>query len=1217
MTGNEIDLSKFVISENDFEIGKLLGKGSYAHVFAARHKVSKEIFALKKFHSNFTTKKNRQMFEREVSVMAKLIHNCVLGLRGYFLPPTDSQLCPLILMDYMKNGDLFSVLVKEAKTKTVNGWNDTKRLMNAFGIAYGMAHIHACGGIHRDLKPANIMLNDELEPKIADFGLAKIEDDNNLQSMVGGSPFWMAPELFNGEQYTNAVDVYAYGVLLYQLLTLKIPFDGKITTIALGKKICSGERPEIPDTCPPFYAEIIQKCWEQDPQDRPTFEQIYRHILDDTEFMGDTNIPQYKAYIDKVMNTDNTITVKSLGDPYKAGLAYMEHGEYENACTEFERAAQSNNIDACYSLGKLIIDRKVTKYDQFTGIKFLKKAADGGHPEAQYECGLALYKGEIVNSNKVMAAEYFIQAAKSYIAGAILMLSRMLIDGDGVEKNQAKSKKLLTMMADKKNMECAYTLGKYCYEGEFGQKDLKTAEKYLEIAVKGGVTEAEPLLKKLRQENQPKPSEFSFDLALSSSSQFNPPISPKQPPSYISPPGSGSNQTPQSSMIFNPPPAASITNQTHQSSMIFNPPPAASMSTQSSMIVTPQPSPYNPAPFVPPILGSTSSAYGTQQSANKPQPASYNSKQSGFNTQQGPVGHHPATVSTPQSSFLVQPPSILNSQQSVFNPSFNQAPSVLSPQAGPSNNQFPKSPSDLALSNSPVPSAPTSPQSQTPFNPFLNPPAPVSQQPQPQSNQPQENPVRFGPNFDPFAMMNANPQLQPKSTPTNQPMFLDFSQQQQQTKPQQLNFSFFSKGGPAGSPLQMSKSRDVFYETPQMPVQTPYVKTRSNSFELKKESAQVPPPPPAPSPHQAPHPRVMQFQGSKIPVCTIATKEMIDRANAGDIEAMYDVATALATESNPKSDQESAKYMRKAADLGHVEAKFQCGNYLARGFGTKSDISKAIVYYLDAANHGHALAMLECSKLLTNGEGCRQDLRKAAYMCKLAAEAGNVEAMYNFANIVKNGLGVPANPADAQHAYILAADRGHVKAMQAAAYYMWTVEKDLFGALKYYKMAADQQDCDGLSSYGHFLAEGLGCRKDPARAAECFRAAALMGSTLGMYNYAVTLQTGNGIPKDVSSAARFYKMAADRGDQDACIHYSQLLATGWEGTPKDMAGCAAYAKKAADAGNARGMFQYGKMLWSGTGVPKDQTTAAAYIKSAALQGYNRAKDFCNNNHIML
>ena len=165
---DDIDLSPFVISESDFEIGKALGKGSYATVFAARNKKTKQIYALKKFHSNFTSKQSRKMFEREVKVMAKLIHPCVLGLRGYFLPSPDSIDVPLILMDYMKKGDLFSILIKESKHKAPPEWDATKKMINAFGIAYGMAHVHKLGGIHRDLKPANVMLNEKYEPKVAD-----------------------------------------------------------------------------------------------------------------------------------------------------------------------------------------------------------------------------------------------------------------------------------------------------------------------------------------------------------------------------------------------------------------------------------------------------------------------------------------------------------------------------------------------------------------------------------------------------------------------------------------------------------------------------------------------------------------------------------------------------------------------------------------------------------------------------------------------------------------------------------------------------------------------------------------------------------------------------------------------------------------------------------------------------------------------------------------
>ncbi|EAX96657.1 TKL family protein kinase [Trichomonas vaginalis G3] len=1103
MSSND-DLSRFVISENDFEIGKLLGKGSYAHVFAARSKTTKEIFALKKFHSNFTSKKNRMMFEREVSVMAKLIHSCVLGLRGYFLPPPESDLCPLILMDYMKNGDLFTILVKESKNKVQLGWDNTKRMMNVFGIAYGMAHIHACGGIHRDLKPANIMLNENFEPKIADFGLAKIEEDNNLQSMIGGSPFWMAPELFLGEQYTNKVDVYAYGVLLYQLLTDLIPFDGKITTIALGKKITSGERPPIPETLPTFYSEIITACWAQEPESRPTFEQIYRHILEATDYFPNTNVMEYRSYVAKVMNGDNNTFTGSIGDPFKVGMSLYEKGDYQNASVEFEKAARSNNIESLYYLGKMIIDGKINNYDKIQGIKFLKKAAEGGHAEAQYECGMALYKGEDVGCNKIMAAEFFKQAAKSYLPGAIIMLSKMLLVGDGVEMSKAKSKKLLQILADKQNVECAFILGKYSYTGEFGEKDLATAEKYLEFAANSGNSEAKALLDQIRREKQPpKSADFQFPAQTQTFSQ-NPFFAA---PSY--------NPPPQQTLQQVPPPMSQQPD--FGFGRLSNVPPYSSSAN-----------PFSPAMFAP---NAASFAYQQNITPN-PQPDPYQNNQNAF--------------SPPQSQ----------------DPMFSAQP---------------------------------------PTNPYGQPPNAVLSQP----NAPQFDP--FGVKSPQSTPLSPAPQQQqsftPKSTP-GQPVFLNFGQQSQQSS--QLNFSFLSG--------QRQTSQETLIQTPPPPAETrspPKSTSQTNlSFDIFQNSMN----PPSPSISKSPSQEISQsliLSSSKQ-----LSPELKKKAESGDINAMYEYALILAAESNKYSAQQSAIYMKKAADKGHLEAKYQCGNYLVRGFGTKQDLSKAAIYFYDAAKNGHSGAMLECSNFLSNGMGVKKDLRKAAYMCKLSAESGNVEAMYTFANIVKNGQGVQSNSVDAHSSFVLAADRGHVKAMLAAAYYMWTVEKDLPKALKYYKMAADQQDCDGLSSYGHFLAEGLGCNKDPVKAAECFRAAALMGSTLGMYNYAVTLQTGNGVERDITSAAKFYKMAADRGDVDACIHYSQLLATGWEGNQKDLQQSANYAKKAADLGNPRGMFQYGKMLWYGTGVQKrDQQTAASYIKEAAARGYSRAIDFCREANI--
>lgn len=301
------DLAGFVIDIDDLEVQKKsIGKGSYSSVYKAIRKLDGKEFALKVFDEDtFKDETQKKMFIREVTLLAKLMHPCVLGLEGFFCPEDDSGKNPLIMTEFMPNGDLFAMLKKISHNNKNNvegdvNFDTTCLMITAFGIAVGMRHVHRLGCIHRDLKPANIMLNGDLEPKIADFGLAKCSD--GMQSMIGGSPYWMAPELHMGQPYDASVDVYAYGVILYQILTKTIPFDGVFNAVQIREVICRGDRPKIPDTVDPFYADIVRKCWDQNPSRRPSFEHIVNRFMSASSFLPNTNFIKYDNYRKRVLS---------------------------------------------------------------------------------------------------------------------------------------------------------------------------------------------------------------------------------------------------------------------------------------------------------------------------------------------------------------------------------------------------------------------------------------------------------------------------------------------------------------------------------------------------------------------------------------------------------------------------------------------------------------------------------------------------------------------------------------------------------------------------------------------------------------------------------------------------------------------------------------------------------------------------------------------------
>ena len=170
-----------------------------------------------------------------------------------------------------------------------------------------MAYLHSHDIIHRDLKPANILEDDFLFPKIADFGLSKTIHTNaesmSTDSTIGlkGTFIYLPPESWDYYQYTKAGDVYAFAIIVYEILTLQIPFEGLTYGMICKKVSVNGDRPEFKYPIPDCYHSLIARCWAQDPEERPTFEQIVEELKNNDEFITDcVDKDEFLDYVDMI-----------------------------------------------------------------------------------------------------------------------------------------------------------------------------------------------------------------------------------------------------------------------------------------------------------------------------------------------------------------------------------------------------------------------------------------------------------------------------------------------------------------------------------------------------------------------------------------------------------------------------------------------------------------------------------------------------------------------------------------------------------------------------------------------------------------------------------------------------------------------------------------------------------------------------------------------------
>jgi serine/threonine protein kinase len=137
-------------------------------------------------------------------------------------------------------------------------------------VCRGMAYLHQSGIVHRDLKSPNILITDRNVAVIADFGLSKDAVGTMTMSAIG-TPHWMAPEILQGERYSNSADVWAFGVIIFEVIAQKLPYMG-ISPIVLMQKVANDEiRLRIEE--PEEMKTIMNSCFRP-AHERPTFDEL-------------------------------------------------------------------------------------------------------------------------------------------------------------------------------------------------------------------------------------------------------------------------------------------------------------------------------------------------------------------------------------------------------------------------------------------------------------------------------------------------------------------------------------------------------------------------------------------------------------------------------------------------------------------------------------------------------------------------------------------------------------------------------------------------------------------------------------------------------------------------------------------------------------------------------------------------------------------------------
>uniref|UniRef100_A0AAQ5YF04 Ribosomal protein S6 kinase n=1 Tax=Amphiprion ocellaris TaxID=80972 RepID=A0AAQ5YF04_AMPOC len=259
---------------SQFQLLKVLGQGSYGKVFLVRkiRGVDRgQLYAMKVLKKATLKVRDRVRSKMERDILAEVNHPFIVKLHYAF--QTEGKL--YLILDFLRGGDLFTRLSKEVMFTE----EDVKFYLAELALA--LDHLHSLGIIYRDLKPENILLDEEGHIKITDFGLSKeaIDHDKRAYSFCGTIEY-MAPEVVNRRGHTQSADWWSFGVLMFEMLTGSLPFQGKDRkeTMALILKAKLG----MPQFLSPEVQSLLRALFKRNPANRlgagpDGVEEIKRH----------------------------------------------------------------------------------------------------------------------------------------------------------------------------------------------------------------------------------------------------------------------------------------------------------------------------------------------------------------------------------------------------------------------------------------------------------------------------------------------------------------------------------------------------------------------------------------------------------------------------------------------------------------------------------------------------------------------------------------------------------------------------------------------------------------------------------------------------------------------------------------------------------------------------------------------------------------------------
>ncbi len=245
---------------NRYEIIGTLGTGASSRVEKARDSMIGRTVAVKTFVHGFGSGDLQSQFLREAQIIGRLTHPCIVSLYDV---GTNADGLPYLVMEYVEGKTLERVL--DAGPLPLG-----RAALWAVDLASALARAHQCKIIHGDVKPANVLITNEGQLKLGDFGIARFATQMSGSGSVLGTPAYLSPEQILGHKQDTRSDLFSLGIILYQMTTGVRPFDGTSVGAVCGQIVSADPPPPSHHNpaLPPAFDHIVMRCLAKDPTRR-------------------------------------------------------------------------------------------------------------------------------------------------------------------------------------------------------------------------------------------------------------------------------------------------------------------------------------------------------------------------------------------------------------------------------------------------------------------------------------------------------------------------------------------------------------------------------------------------------------------------------------------------------------------------------------------------------------------------------------------------------------------------------------------------------------------------------------------------------------------------------------------------------------------------------------------------------------------------------------